>query len=94
MPRWAAELLRRPFRPLASAALLTLAPKCAMCVLAYGGVGALLGLRGPEICGATVGSQGSSALWLTVFRVALGFLGMLAGVRCLLNSIRNRRRCS
>jgi len=54
MPRWRAEFLRRPFRSLAPVALFALVPKCAVCVLAYAGVGAALGLGGPEICGGTL----------------------------------------
>src|ERR1035438_1651125 len=88
MSRWLTEILRRPFRPLASVALLTLAPKCVVCVLAYAGIGAVLGLRGPEICGATVGSRGSWVSPLAVFGVALGIVGLLAS----LGSRRHRSR--
>jgi hypothetical protein len=41
------------------AAALALMPKCLLCVLAYAGLGAALGLNGPEICGALPGSPGS-----------------------------------
>jgi hypothetical protein len=34
-------------------ALLALAPKCFLCLLAYVGLGTALGLGGPEICGTT-----------------------------------------
>jgi hypothetical protein len=57
----------RAVRWLAPAALLALAPKCLVCVLAYAGLGAALGLGGPEICGASAGSPGSwaaSLAWL------------------------------
>ncbi len=91
MPRWLAELLSRPFRPLASAALVALAPKCAMCVVAYAGLGALLGMRTPEICGAAAGSRVSwlvSAAWICT---AIGAMGLLAALGRLRNSLRRRR---
>ena len=47
------------------AALLALAPKCVLCVLAYAGLGALLGLSGPELCGGTADPVGHSAVWLS-----------------------------
>jgi hypothetical protein len=75
MSRWLAEVLRRPFRALASVALLALAPKCGMCVLAYVGLAAWLGFRRPEICGATTGPSGYP---LAGFAVALGVAGLLA----------------
>ncbi|HVU18533.1 MAG TPA: hypothetical protein VHD32_16645 [Candidatus Didemnitutus sp.] len=34
-------------------ALLVLTPKCLLCVIGYFGLGALLGIGGPEICGAS-----------------------------------------
>jgi hypothetical protein len=41
----------RPLLPrLAAAALLVLGPKCILCVLAW--LGVMLGLAGPELCGA------------------------------------------
>ena len=46
------ELVRRLRGWLVPAALLALAPKCVLCLLAYAGLGAALGLGGPEICGA------------------------------------------
>jgi len=64
---------RRTARWLAPAALLALAPKCLLCVLAYFGLGAALGLGGPEICGASGGSQ---APWASSF----GFLGVAGGL--------------
>lgn len=48
--RWPRFERRR--RWLAPAALLVLVPKCGLCVLAYTGLGALLGLGGPELCSA------------------------------------------
>jgi hypothetical protein len=91
MSRWLAEILRRPLRPLASVALLILAPKCAVCVLAYAGIGAALGLRGQEICGAAVGSESPWASSLAVFGVALGIVGLLASLKRRRNSGQNHR---
>jgi hypothetical protein len=75
MPRWLAEVLRRPFRSLAPVALLALLPKCAVCVLAYAGLGAALGLRAQRICGATAGPVAWWVPSLALFAVSLGFLG-------------------
>jgi hypothetical protein len=54
------------------AALLTLAPKCVLCVLAYAGLAAALGLGGPEICGASGETNGHQAMWLFAPSVAMG----------------------
>jgi hypothetical protein len=71
--------LRRPFRPLSAFALLALAPKCAVCVLAYAGIGAVLGSRGSVICGATTGSPDWWAPALILGGIALGIIGLLTG---------------
>jgi hypothetical protein len=63
------DLLRRWALP---AALLALAPKCALCLLGYAGLGALLGLGGPELCGATVVATAPWALWLAGLGLATG----------------------
>jgi hypothetical protein len=81
MPRWPAKILRHPFRSLAPVALFALAPKCAVCVLAYAGVGALLGIRGSQLCGATGGPMDSWAASLALFGVSLGAVGWLAALR-------------
>jgi hypothetical protein len=52
MSRPTLEILRGWLLP---AALFAVAPKCLLCLLAYAGLGAALGLGGPEICGATDG---------------------------------------
>ena len=52
------------------AALLALAPKCVLCVLAYAGIGAALGLGGPEICGALGETSGHPAMLLILSGVA------------------------
>ena len=59
-------------RWLAPALLLTLAPKCILCLLAYAGLSAALGLGGPEICGAP---DDPTAPWMTW----LSALGLVAG---------------
>ena len=56
MSRWLAKIRGRPVRLLAPVALLALAPKCLLCVAAYAGIGAALGLGGPELCGAPAGA--------------------------------------
>ena len=64
------ERARRLHRWLIPAALLAVTPKCLLCGLAYAGLGATLGLGGPEICGATAGPWP----WLAPA------LGMVAGM--------------
>ncbi len=64
--------VRSLHRWLVPAALLAAAPKCVLCLLAYTGVAAALGVGGPELCGAAPGGAGS---WLAVFSVAGGLLG-------------------
>jgi hypothetical protein len=63
---------RHPGGWLLPAALLTLTPKCLLCIAAYAGLGAGLGLGGPEICGASAGSPGSWASSLAWLGAALG----------------------
>jgi len=47
------NVLRRPLRWLSAVAIFAFVPKCFVCLAAYAGVGALLGVKlgGPEICG-------------------------------------------
>lgn len=91
MPPPRPELSRRAVRWLWPAALLALTPKCVLCVLAYAGLGASLGLVGPEICGATTGATNawvSALAWLGLTG-ALGAAAMLAA-RILLHKPRRR----
>jgi len=81
MARGPAKVLRLSLRSLAPAALLALAPKCVLCVLAYAGIGAALGIRVPEICGEATGPRGPWAPSLAAFGVALGIAIVLAGLR-------------
>jgi len=79
MPSRRTEFFRRSraVRWLVPTALLALVPKCVVCVLAYAGIGAALGLGGPEICGAPTGLPGSWLSWLAVPGAALGAAGFL-----------------
>jgi hypothetical protein len=53
----------RLFPRLVAGALLALAPKCLLCAAAYVGLGAALGLGGPEICGASAGVTPDHLVW-------------------------------
>ena len=85
MPSRRTEFCSRAVRWLWPTALLALAPKCVLCVLAYAGLGASIGLGGPEICGATAGSPASWAAALAWLGVAggLGACGLLLSRRCM-----------
>lgn len=61
--------LKRAGRWLGPAALLAAVPKCALCLLAYAGLGTALGLGGPELCGAAAGTNWPALL------LGLGALG-------------------
>ncbi|MEO6993832.1 MAG: hypothetical protein ABI273_09405 [Lacunisphaera sp.] len=61
------------------AAILALTPKCALCLLAYAGLGTWLGLGGPELCG---GPAGASGPWL----IAMISAGVVYGVGHILRS--------
>jgi len=52
--------------------MLVLAPKCSLCVLGYAGLGAALGLGGPEVCGAPAETTGHQAMGLAAAGAALG----------------------
>lgn len=64
MSRPRLEILRGWLLP---AALFAVAPKCLLCLFAYAGLGAALGLGRPELCGAR---DASSA-----FPLLLGIVG-------------------
>lgn len=77
------EFSRRAVRWLLPAAVLALTPKCLLCVVAYVGLGAALGLGGSEICGASAGSAASWA-WSLAWLGAVGGLaiyGLIASCR-------------
>ncbi len=75
-PSRLAEVRRGAWRWLAPAALLVLAPKCVLCLLAYAGVGAALRFGGPEICGAGNPVPLSTAGWLIVCGFGLIYYGV------------------
>lgn len=58
-------------------------PKCVLCVLAYAGLGSVLGLGGgPELCGAPAVPSGD---WLSVLAwagLASGAVALALLVRC------------
>ena len=66
---------------LASALLLTFAPKCLMCVAAYVAAGTALRLGSPEICGASSSTAGHWLAWLPVLGLAIGAAGLLVRSR-------------
>lgn len=75
-----AEWARRAGRWLVPLALVALAPKCLVCLAAYAGIGAALGLSlaGPELCGAApMGFPLGAMAWLA----AVGFVSAMAGRR-------------
>jgi hypothetical protein len=82
MSRWLTDFLQRPLQTLLPAALLILAPKCVVCVLAYAGIGTFFGIRRLEICGPSVGSSGPWVSLLALLGVALGIPGLFANRRC------------
>jgi hypothetical protein len=83
MPSRRTEFRNRAVRWLLPAALLALTPKCVLCVLAYAGLGAALGIGGPEFCGVPAAAPSSWATLLAWLGAAsgLGTLGFLARSR-------------
>src|SRR4051812_11594704 len=85
MPSRRIEFYRRALRCLVPAALLAVTPKCLLCVLAYAGLGAALGVARPEICGASDGTWAGSwahSLPLLGFVLAAGVFILLLHSRC------------
>jgi hypothetical protein len=82
-----AERWPRAVRWIAPAALFALTPKCLLCVLAYAGLGGLVGASGRELCGAELGS---STAW--VFPLAWLGLGGFSAVGFV--SARHKTRAS
>ncbi|MDB6165851.1 MAG: hypothetical protein JWQ83_991 [Lacunisphaera sp.] len=66
----------RDWRWLVSGTALALVPKCLLCVAAYAGIGAALGLGGPEICGAS-GRPLAPGMW-GLLPLAVGGIGLAA----------------
>jgi hypothetical protein len=74
------------------AALLALTPKCILCLAAYAGIGAALGLGGPEICGAAQSS--TMKLWMASFVLsgaALSVVGLYVRHRITTKTFKNRQ---
>jgi len=67
------------------AALIALTPKCALCLLAYAGLGTVLGIGGPELCGSSTSATDSLVL-------ATGLIGAVFGTTFLGRFLRLRRR--
>jgi hypothetical protein len=76
MPLRFAEFFRPGrWRGFAALGLLALAPKCLLCLAAWLGLGTLLGIGGPELCGASPASVDVEAVAVCVGigLVLLGF---------------------
>lgn len=71
------------------AVVLAAAPKCLLCLAAYAGVGALLGLKlaGPEICGATASPLSGPIIWISV-------VASIGGAMLAVHASHRRRRTS
>jgi hypothetical protein len=67
--------VHRAARWLLGIAALVLAPKCLLCVAGYIGLGALLGITGPEFCG--VASTGAPGWRLPVIGAGLLLVGVI-----------------
>jgi hypothetical protein len=76
------DRILRAARWLWPAALLAVAPKCILCLVAYVGLGTALGLGGPELCGAPndSGSAGVVGRWFIV-GLAAGAIGVFWRIR-------------
>jgi len=70
-----AEYFRCSRRWLVPAALLALTPKCFLCLAAYLGLGAALGLSRPEICSAASSGFGPWVWSLALGGLVLGPIG-------------------
>lgn len=73
-----ANSVRRGVRWLLPAALLALTPKCILCLLGYAGLGAAIGLGGPEFCGASPDTTGAWMSSLVLVCVVFGIVGIVA----------------
>jgi len=71
MSQWRAEKVGSRFRWLVVGGSVALAPKCLLCLAAYAGAGAALGLGGREICGAPSDAIGASVFWSLLLPGAL-----------------------
>ena len=76
MSRPRAETFRGPIRWLSGAAIFALAPKCLVCLAAYAGAGAALGVKlgGPEFCGGSPGPSDGPIAWLALVGAGVGVI--------------------
>lgn len=77
---------RRPWRGVAAVVLLAAAPKCVLCLAGWLGLGALLGLGGPEICG------GANSPAHTIPAALLALVLLIAVVSLVYRALKWRRR--
>ena len=68
-------------RRLGPVLLLLAAPKCLLCLLAYTGLGAALGLAGPELCGVGPAPGAVGTGWLLPLGAGAGLAGWLIVLR-------------
>src|SRR5262249_33257862 len=78
------ERLRRVVHWVPAAAIVALAPKCFVCLVAYTSLGTGLGLRlgGPELCGAAKSAPDISVLSFAIVGVAIGGLAVCRWCEC------------
>ena len=73
-----AKFRRHPLASLAAGAVLVAAPKCVLCLAGWLGLGTLLGLGGPEICGAPAEQFRLNAALIAIAAITPVGLGCLA----------------
>jgi hypothetical protein len=97
MSRSPVEILRGSLRWLPAAALVAVAPKCIVCLAAYLGVGATLGVKfaGPEICGAPARTLEGAIAWFSMAGAAVGIfvLRRLSGSSITNEPVHSTGRC-
>lgn len=77
----APDVARGRLRRLGPVLLLLAVPKCLLCLLAYTGLGAALGLAGPELCGAGPEPAAVWTGWLLPLGAGAGLAGWLIVLR-------------
>jgi len=82
IPSPRADLFHRAVRWLWPATLLTVAPKCLLCVLVYAGLAGTVGIREIEICDPSAGSPNVST-------TTLAWLGLFSGLLILFHLMRH-----
>ena len=76
------NIFRRPIRALVPVVLLATLPKCMLCAAGYAGLGAALGLGGPELCGAASDAARLASPWWAALGVAMTALGFFIHSTC------------